>query len=197
VLSRWQGGFAAVVITLATIGLVALDLADGGFQRWWASHALTTDTVAGLLVVLVTVLVVDQVVSSRQVNDRARAVAAQSGIMVNQAARSVKAVNGAPDSSGDRGAASDEVRTYMMMLLVSAPVLIEAKVSRTFLEEAQRLGGEMAHALTTMTRTPDAPARSIARLDDAVKRLRAASTPLLQLLTPEELLAAAGEAESR
>jgi hypothetical protein len=71
VLTRWQGGFAAVVVTLVTFGLVILDLTDSGFRNWWADHALTTDTVAGLLVLLVTVLVVDQVVSSRQVNDRA------------------------------------------------------------------------------------------------------------------------------
>jgi hypothetical protein len=59
-------------------------------------HALSTDAVAGLLVLLVTVLVVDQVVSSRQLNDRARAVAAQAAIMVTQAARSARAVSSAP-----------------------------------------------------------------------------------------------------
>lgn len=59
-LTRWQGGFAAVVVTLVTFGLVILDLTDSGFRNWWADHALTTDTVAGLLVLLVTVLVVDQ-----------------------------------------------------------------------------------------------------------------------------------------
>jgi hypothetical protein len=41
--------------------------------------------------------------------------------------------------SGDRDTASDEFRTYMIMLLVGAPVLIEATVSRNFLEQAQSL----------------------------------------------------------
>ena len=42
----------------------------------------------------------------------------------------------------------------MMMLLVSAPVLIDATVSRNFLEQAQALGGEMARALAATRRTP-------------------------------------------
>ena len=58
-----------------------------------AFHALTTDTVAGLLVLLITVLVADQVVRLRQINGRARAVAAQAAIMVNQAIRSAQAVS--------------------------------------------------------------------------------------------------------
>jgi hypothetical protein len=195
VLTRWQGGLASVVVTLVTIGLVILDLTDGGFRSWWLGHALTTDTVSGLLVLLLTVLVVDQVVLRRQIRDRSRAIAAQSAIMVNQATRSVRAVTAAMDGSGDRGVASDEVRTYMIMLLVGAPVLIDARISRTFLEGAQHLGGEMARALTATAGTPDAPPVSSARLDDAVARLRAASAPLLALLGPEER-AAASQTES-
>ena len=93
---------------------------------------------------LITVLVVDQVVRLRQVSDRSRAIAAQAAIMVVQARRTVQAVTqavakGAADS--DRDAASDELRTYMMMLLVAAPLLIDIPVSRSFLEQAQALGG--------------------------------------------------------
>jgi hypothetical protein len=72
VLSRWQGGVAALVVTLVTGVLVILEVTDVGLRRWWAFHALTTDTVAGLLVLLITVLVVDQVVRLRQINGRAR-----------------------------------------------------------------------------------------------------------------------------
>jgi uncharacterized membrane protein YcjF (UPF0283 family) len=111
VLSRWQGGFAALVATLATGALVILDVTDNGLRRWWAFHALTTDTVAGLLVLLITVLVVDQVVRLRQINSRARAVAAQAAIMVNQGIRSSQAVSQALAGAGDRDAAGDEVRT--------------------------------------------------------------------------------------
>jgi hypothetical protein len=185
VYTRWQGWLAAIGATAATVGLVIVDLADVGVRRWWLGHALTTDTVAGLLVVLITVLVVDQVSRRRQIQDRSRAVAAQAAIMVEQASRTTRSVSAALDGPGDRGAAADEVRTYMIMLLVGAPVLIDARVSRNFLEQAQHLGGEMARALTAAARTPGA-AQSSARLDDAVRRLRTASTPLLQQLNPEE-----------
>jgi hypothetical protein len=188
VLSRWQGGFAALVVTLVTGALVILDVSDGELRRWWASHALTTNTVAGLLVLLITLLVVDQVVRLRQINGRARAVAAQAAIMVTQAIRSSQAVSQALAGSGDRDTASDEFRTYMMMLLVGAPVLIEATVSRSFLEQAQSLGGEMARALAATARTPGQTSYPAARLDDAVQRLRTASTPLLQVLDPETRL---------
>ncbi|HEY6315262.1 MAG TPA: AAA family ATPase [Streptosporangiaceae bacterium] len=97
---------------------------------------------------------------------------------------------GATDS--DRDAASDELRTYMMMLLVAAPLLIDIPVSRSFLEQAQALGGEMAHVLVTAGQAKDGATVSTDRLDDAVKRLRAASDPLLQVLDPEARTAALG-----
>jgi hypothetical protein len=190
VLKGWQSGFASVVAVLAMIGLVVADVTDGSLRRWWAAHALTTDTVSGVLVLLVTVLVVNQVLRRRQIRDRSRAIAAQAAIMMVQATRTSQAVSAALSGSGDRGAATDEVRTYMMMLLVGAPVLIDARTSRSFLEEAQRLGGEMTRALTAMGR--EQPAVPSARIDDSVARLRAASAPLLSLLNLDEL-AAVGE----
>src|SRR5258708_9069803 len=95
-LTRWRSGFGSVVVVLVMLGLVIGDLTDGGLRRWWAGHALTTDTVAGLLVVLVPVLVVDQVVSMRQVRDRARAIAAQAPILTDPAARSARPASAAP-----------------------------------------------------------------------------------------------------
>ena len=184
-LSRWLGGLAALVVTLVACAMVILDLTDGGLRRWNDVHALTTDTVAGLLVLLITVLVADQAFRLRQINVRARAVAAQAAIVVSQAIRSSQAVSGTLASSRDRDVASDEFRTYMMMLLVAAPVLIDAKVSRNFLEQAQSLGGEMARALAATARTPGQVSYPTARLDDAVQQLRTASTPLLQVLDPE------------
>jgi hypothetical protein len=191
VLSRWQGWLAAAAATLVTLGLVLLDLTDRGIRSWWDSHALTTDTVAGLLVLLITFLVVDQVVRRRQIGDRSRAVAAQAATMAGQASRSARAVAAALDGSGDRAAAADELRTYMMMLLIGAPVLIDAAVPRNFLEAAQNLGGEMAFALSEKTRAPDA-AGSSSRLDDALQRFRAASAPLLQILDLDEALITGG-----
>jgi hypothetical protein len=187
--TRWQGWLAAVVVTVVAVWLVILDVTDFGFRRWWLGHALTTDTVAGILVVLITVLVVDQLGRRRQIRDRARAVAAQAGIMVEQASRASRAVTAALDGSGERSAASDEVRTYMIVLLIGAPVLIDARITRNFLEEAQHLGGEMARALAATAQAPGAT-HSSARLDDAVQRLRTASAPLLQQLSPEERVVA-------
>src|SRR5258708_10433169 len=120
-LTRWRSGFGSVVVVLVMLGLVIGDLTDGGLRRWWAGHALTTDTVAGLLVVLVTVLVVDQVVSMRQVRDRSRAIAAQAAIMTDQAARSSRAVSAAPDRSGRRRAPAAHGPPFIIMLLVGAP----------------------------------------------------------------------------
>src|SRR5215469_17673201 len=156
VLSRWLGGLAALVVTLLTGALVIGEITDGAMRRWWAGHALTTSTVSGLLVLLITLLVVDQVVRLRQLSDRARAVAAQAAIIMTQAVRASREVSKAVAQGadeGDRDAAFDELRTYMMMLMVGAPVLIDAKVSRSFLEQAQAVGGLMAHALAVTARS--------------------------------------------
>jgi len=188
-LTRVQGGFAAAAVTFVAAGLVIFDLSDRGFRRWWSDRALTTDLVAGLLVLLITLLVVDQLVRRRQTNDRARAVAAQAAILMAEATRSSEAVSAALGGSGDPTAASEEVRTYMMMLLVVAPLLIEDAPSRGFLEQAQRLGGEMARILRAMATSVDAATISHARLDDAVAQLRATSVPLIEVLDLEAFLA--------
>ena len=193
VLSRWQGWPAAIVVTLAAGVLMILDVTDAALRRWWSGHALSTDMVSGLLGLLITVLVIDQVVRLRQINDRARAVAAQAAIMVNQAIRSSQAVSQTLANSGDRDAAGDEFRTYMMMLLVGAPVLIDAKASRNFLEQAQYLGGEMAIVLGVTPGRPSHANASTTRLDEAVQRLKDASAPLLQVLDPETRAAVRGE----
>jgi hypothetical protein len=193
VVAPWRGWFSAIFVTLASGALIILDVTDGALRRWWSAHALTTDIVSGLLGLLVAALVIDQVVRLRQIKDRARAVAAQAAILVNQAIRAAQAVSQALANSGDRDAANDEFRTYMIMLLVGAPVLIDARASRNFLEQAQYLGGEMARALGMTAGTPAQDTFSATRLDDAVQRLRAASTPLLQVLDPATQVAIRGE----
>jgi hypothetical protein len=193
VLSRWQGWLAALVVTLAAGALMILDVTDAALRHWWSGHALSTSMVSGLLVLLITVLVIDQVVRLRQINDRARAVAAQAAIIMNQAIRSSQAVSQALASTGDRDAAGDEFRTYMMMLLVGAPVLIDAKASRNFLEQAQYLGGEMAIVLGVTPGRKSRADASATQMDDAVQRLKDASAPLLQVLDPETRAAIRGE----
>ena len=195
-LTRWRGWFAALIATLLAGAVVILELTDGAMRRWWTGHALTTDTVSGLLVLLITLLVVDQVVRLRQINNRARAVAAQAAIILAQAQRASQSVSQAvaqgADTS-DRDAASDEVRTYMMMLLVGAPVLIDENVARSFLEQAQAVGGLMAYALGMAPGRPSPASAPDARLDAAVRHLKAAAAPLLQVLDPETRAAVRGD----
>jgi hypothetical protein len=195
-LSRWLGGLAALVITLLTGVLVILDVTNGGMRRWWDGHALTTDTVSGLLVLAITLLVVDQVVRLRQLNARARAIAAQAAIIMSQAERASQSVaravtQGASDN--DRNAADDDLRTYTMMLMLGTPVLIDAQVPRNFLEQAQVVGALMAVSLGLTTKGPRRVPAPDKRLDGAVKRLRDASTPLLQVLDPETQAAVRGD----
>ena len=110
-----------------------------------------------------------------------------------RASRSVSQAVAQGADEGDRDVAFDELRTYMLMLMVGAPVLIDAKVSRSFLEQAQAVGGLMAHALGVMARSSGPAAPSDGRLDQAVQRLRAASTPLLAVLDPETQAAVRGD----
>jgi hypothetical protein len=175
---------AAVLAMLVTLTLVVGELADTGPRRWWAAHPLTTDTVAGLLALLVTVLVVNQLLNRRQARQRGHAVAAQAAIMVARATRSVKAVSSVIDGSGVRSAASDGLPTYMIMLLTGAPLLIDDPVARRFLEQAQYLGSVMTRTFGAIDRSPDGAAVPSGRLDDAVQQLQSAAPPLLQLLSP-------------
>jgi hypothetical protein len=193
VLSRWLGGLAAVVVTLVACVLVILDLTDAGLRRWWDGHALTTDTIAGLLVLMITALVVNQVVLLRQGSNRARAVAVQVAIMMTQANRAAQAVSRVMAGPGDRDAAYEEFRTYTLMLLSVAPLLIDATVPRNFLEKAQNLDGEMAWALSVLARAPGQESSPATRLDDALQALKTASTPLLQNLDAQTRSAVRGD----
>ena len=196
-LRRWPGATAAALITLVTLGLIAIDLTDAAARRWWADRAFATDVVAGILVVLITVLVVDQVVRVRQLKDRARATAAQAAILMLQAERAKQNVSAAMNGSGDQDAALDEVRTYMTILSISAPVLIDARLSRTFLEQAQTLAAELARGLASGGKASgETSTASDSRLEDSFQRLRSASAPLLEMLTAEQR-SAAGEGESQ
>jgi hypothetical protein len=182
--NRFLGWPLAVLATLITVALVVGELTDAGQRRWWATHPLTTDTVAGLLVLLITVLVVNQLLNRRQSRQRGHAVAAQAAIMAAQADRSAQAVSALADGSGDRDAASDGFRTYMLMLLTGAPVLINDPTARHFLEQAQYLGGLMARTLAVIDKSPKGTAVPDGGLQDAVRQLQSAAAPLLQLLTP-------------
>jgi hypothetical protein len=186
VLPRWQGGGATITVLALALVLAVLDITDRSVRHFWETHALTTDTVAGLLVLALTVLVVNQVVSRRQLTDRSRAVAVQAGIVLVQAMRSVKSVLAVRDGAGDQTSARDELRTYSVMLLVSAPVLIEDRISREFLEQAQALAGEIGRVLAPSEVTAVFGSGTGRGLEEAIERLRTASAPLLAILTTDE-----------
>jgi hypothetical protein len=190
--SRGQAWLGALAVTLITAVLAVLDITDRSVRRWWSEHSFTTSVVSGILVLLVTILVVNRVVYVRQLRGRSRAIAAQAAIVMTQAARATRAMVSVLKGDGNREAAADELRTYMTMLLISAPVLIDADISRAFLEEAQTLGGQLARAAAS-ARDGTPSAELGARLDAAADRLRAASEPLLQILDPEERLAVTSE----
>jgi len=192
-LSRWLGGLAAAAVALVACVLVILDLTDAGLRRWWDAHALTTDAIAGLLVLMITVLVVDQVVRLRQGNSRARAVAIQVAILMTQANIASRAVSQVLAGSGDRDMAYEEFRTYTMMVLAVAPVLIDARTSRNFFERAEDLDAAMARALSVLVTAPGQEKFPVASIDDTLQALNAASTPLLQNLTPELRSAVRGD----
>jgi hypothetical protein len=176
---------SAVAVTILALALAALDILDGAVHRWWAEHAFTTSLVGGLLVLLVTVLVADRVVHARQLRDRARAIAAQAAIVLTQAVRTVQLADAVLDGNGDAQAAGDALQSYGTMLLIAAPLLIDATTSRTFLEEAQRLAGELIRTLHAHRKGTVGDAERT-RLNQAVDRLRGAARPLMAILTPQQ-----------
>jgi hypothetical protein len=178
-----MGWLAAGLVMLVTVALIVGEITNAAQRGWWGSHSLTTDTVSGLLVLLITVLVVNQLLNLRQARQQSHAVAAQAAIVMAQAAELAKAVSSVIDGSGDRHAASDADRTYMLMLLISAPVFIDDPVARRFLEQAQDFGGEVTYTLAQTHSSTDGAAGPGDRLDDAMKQLQSAAAPLLQLLS--------------
>jgi hypothetical protein len=183
--ARFAGWLAAILVTLLTPGLIVSSLDDAGVRHWWDNHSLTTDTVAGLLVLLITVLIVNQLLNRRQIRQRSLAVAAQTAIMVAQAAQSAGAISSVSGGSGDRSAASDGFRTYTMMLLISTPVFIEDQAAERFLEQAQHLGGVMVRTLALISKSKGNAAVPGDGLDEAMKQLQIAAAPLLQPLSPK------------
>jgi hypothetical protein len=165
---------------------VILDIANRGLRRFWDAHALTSDTVSGLMVLGLTVLVVNQVLIRRQLAARSRVVAAQAGFVLGQARRCVQSVRSLQSGEGDRDSAVGESRSYSLMLMVAAPVLIDSPVGRSFLDQAQRLAAELTRILARSEPGGSTPTDETGGLDLAIKDLRAVAAPLLEVLTPSE-----------
>jgi hypothetical protein len=186
----WLGALTVMVITAV---LVILDVTVGWVHRYWSAHSFTSSVLAGTLVLLLTVLIVDRVARIRQLRNQSLVIAVQAAIIVSQARRTADAIVGTPASAEDREAAQGELRTYTQMLFTSAPVLIEAPAPRAFLEAAQRAAGQLAGALR------EAPAENVedtkVRLDAEIDQVRRAAAPLIATLDRKQLAVAFGTGE--
>lgn len=187
----WSGALTVLVLTAV---FVVLDVTDASVHRYWAQHAFTASVLSGVLVLALTVLIVDRVARYRQVKNQSRVVAVQAAIILGQAERAADAID-TSSSADDRDDAYDQFRTYTQMLLTSAPVLIDAAGPRAFLEEAQRIAGQMVRALGDSKDHDGEQPKP--RIDDAVKKLRADAAPLLAVLNPQQRVAVtAGQDDS-
>ena len=182
-LRGYRAWWGALIVMVITAGLVVLDITAGPVHRFWSRHAFTSNVLAGVCVLLLTVLIVDRVIRIRQLKNQSRAVGAPAALIVAQASRAADAVTRAGRSAEDRDEASGEVRTYTQMLLTSAPLLIEARDPRAFLEAAQHVAAELFRALHAEDEQLE-PTK--AKLDHAVKQLDAAAAALLKALSSEQ-----------
>ena len=184
----WSGALTVMVITAV---LVVLDITDGSVQRSWSRHSFTSSVLAGLLVLLFTVLIVDRVTRMRQLRNQSRAIAAQAAIIVAQAKRAADAITSISSDEDAREEASDELRTYTQMLLTSAPVLIDAAASRRFLEAAQRVAARLFQTFRDARDGRVDPTKT--GLDDAIEQLQGAAAPLLAALNREQRTAVSSD----
>jgi hypothetical protein len=183
-----RGWWWALTVMVVTAVLVVLDVGDASVHRYWSKHSFTASVLSGVLVLLLTVLIVDRVARIRQLRSQSRAIGAQAAVIVGQAARAADAVAQTSPSAEDQDRASEELRTYTQMLLTSTPVLIDAAVSRRFLETAQRLAAQLFRALRDGT--DETAEHRKRRLDKEVEQLRADAAPLLQPLSRDQRVAA-------
>jgi hypothetical protein len=180
-LRAWTAALAVLVLTLVAVGS---DLFDRSVRDYWSRHAFTSSVVSGVLVLLLTVLFVDQVNRLRRIKNQSRAVGAQAAVILAQAGRAADAIKRSVKSDEDRDEASQELRTYMQMLLTSTPVLIDASTSRNFLEVAQHTAGQFYREIRVTA--DDGHADVHKKVDSAVQELRQAAAPLLKPLNREQ-----------
>jgi hypothetical protein len=189
-LERYRAWSSAVTVMVITAALVVLDISDRSVHRYWSRHAFTSSVLSGVLVLLLTILIVDRVIRIRQLKNQSRAIAAQAALIIAQANRTVDAIARTSPSAEDREEASGELRTYTQMLLISAPLLIDARVPRTFLETAQRVAAQLFRALQARDENVEL---TKTQLDHAVEQLREAAAPLLQALSSEQRAAGSSD----
>jgi hypothetical protein len=188
----WSGALTVLVITAL---LVVLDITVGAVHHYWSQHSFTSSVLSGLLVLLLTILIVDRVIRFRQPRGQSRAIAAQAAIVLAEAERTTDVMMRASTSDDDRETASGEPHTYTLMLLISAPLLIDAKVSRSFLESAQRVAGQLSRAIRASGDEQAEQAKT--RLQAGLGQLRQTAAPLLQALNRDERAAVSSDEADR
>jgi hypothetical protein len=192
--TRLREWIAALSVLALTVVAVVLDIVDASVRGFWSRHSFSSSVVSGLLVLLLTVLFVDRVNRARKIKDQSRAVGVQAAVIVAQAGRAADAMTRPAQTDEDRDEASQELRTFMQMLLTSAPILIEARDSRAFLEVAQQTAGELFRALRL--RAADENADSSGRVQAALEQLNLASAPVVVHLNREERAAVASDSDA-
>jgi hypothetical protein len=185
---------ATVLVTPSLAALIVLDVVDDPVRRWFDDHDFTTSALVSVLVLLITTLVVDRVVRHRQLRERAQVIAAQAAIVVRQARQATDLVGAAIRDGSQRDPASDELRTLMTMLLLSAPILIDASPSRAFLESAQRLAALLSSALR-VSAGGGVPSGLDGRLERSRAAVDAAARPLVAVLDLDQLAAVDGDGD--
>ena len=181
---------SAAVFVAALLALVACDIWIGSFREWWYLHSLTGSIVSSLLVLGVAGLIVDEIVARRQLRERAATVAVQAMIVYGQARRASNALL-VENEDSDASDASSEARTLSSMLLTASPSLFDDPVARLFLEDVQRLAGELARALAAESAGApgDTPRQ---RLAAQMRQVDASADPLVARL-PAEYRRSSGE----
>jgi hypothetical protein len=183
---------AAVALTL--VGLIASDLAIGGFRTWWDRHSLTGSIVSSLLVLAVTGLIVDEVVARRQRRERASSVAVQGLIVFGQAERACDALTSNDMDDSRYKSAVEELRTLATMLLTASPILFDDPEARQFLEQVERFSVSMfraAYASSGSTLSAD----NRERLKVERVRLKATVEPLLMRIPLQDRALLEGSSE--
>ena len=84
----------------------------------------------------------------------------------------------------------------MIMLMIAAPILIESKTPRAYLEDAQTLAGMLVHVQHSESQSSFKTVPSDAQLEEALRQLKITAAPLLAPLTAEERTAAGTEETS-
>lgn len=176
---------SAAGVAAALLALIACDIWIAGFRAWWYHHSLTGSIVSSLLVLGIAGLIVDEVVARRQLRERASTVAVQAMIVYGQARRASNALlvgSEDPDAS-DASDASSEARTLASMLLTASPSLFDDPVARLFLEDIQRLAGDLYRALEAAAGAPSDTARE--RLATQMRQVHSSAGPLVARLPAE------------